>query len=154
MTEERHELSTTRLIDAPRDAVWRGFAERLGDWWAPRPWRVEVVEQDLRAGGRFATTMHGPDGEVSPGEGVFLEVVPGERVVFTDAFGFEWVPQKPFMVGTLIFADEGTGTRYTGIARHWDAESAARHEAMGFHEGWGAVAAQLEEVAREIARGR
>lgn len=146
-----HNLSIIRLIDAPRAAVWRAFTDHLTEWWCPRPWTTEIVEFDLRAGGRSAMIMRGPSGEESAMEGVFLEVVPAERVVFTDAFTAGWNPQGPFMVGSFEFTDEGGATRYTAIARHWTAEAMQQHEAMGFAEGWGTVADQLGEVARRIS---
>ncbi len=95
--------------------------------------------------------MRGPEGEVMPQEGVFLEVVPMERVVFTDAFTTGWIPAGPFIVGFLEFADEAGKTRYSAGARHWTVESCAQHEAMGFTEGWSKVAEQLEAVAKRIA---
>ncbi|MGY2733691.1 SRPBCC family protein [Sphingomonas sp. UYP23] len=146
-----HELRITRLIDAPREAVWRAFTDHLAEWWCPRPWTVELIEQDLRPGGRSAMRMRGPSGEESPQEGVFLEVVPMERIVFTDAFTKGWLPAGPFIVGFLEFADEDGKTRYVAGARHWTAEAKAQHAAMGFIEGWSTVAAQLEQVARRIA---
>ncbi len=84
------ELSISRRIDAPRSAVWAAWADprRLEEWFCPRPWRAEVRAFDLRPGGAFGTVMHGPDGErMDEGDGCFLEVVPGERVVFTSALG-------------------------------------------------------------------
>ena len=57
-------------MDAPIAAVWKAYTEHLNDWFCPPPWRAEVVEMDLRAGGRSAVTMYGPDGEVMPNEGV------------------------------------------------------------------------------------
>lgn len=146
-----HDLTITRLIDAPREAVWRAYTDHLAEWWCPRPWSVELLEQDMRPGGRSAMIMRGPDGEESPQDGVYLEIVPLERIVFTDAFSAGWRPQGPFIVGIMDFADEGTGTRYTATARHWSADAKAQHEAMGFVEGWGKVAEQLEEVAKRIA---
>ena len=146
-----HELKISRLIDAPREAVWRAFTDHLAEWWCPRPWTVEMIEQDLRPGGRSAMIMRGPNGEESPQDGVYLEVIPLERIVFTDAFTHGWNPAGPFMVGILDFADEDGQTRYTGTARHWTAEAMQQHEAMGFTEGWGKVAEQLEEVAKRIA---
>jgi uncharacterized protein YndB with AHSA1/START domain len=146
-----HELRITRLIDAPREAVWRAWTDHLAEWWCPRPWTVKIVEQDLRPGGRSAMIMRGPEGEEMPQEGIFLEVVPMERVVFTDAFTKGWIPAGPFIVGILEFADEAGGTRYTASARHWTEEAHAQHEAMGFAEGWSKVAEQLEEVAKRIA---
>lgn len=146
-----HDLTITRLIDAPREAVWRAYTDHLAEWWCPRPWSVEVIEQDMRPGGRSAMIMRGPNGEQAPQEGVYLEIVPLERIVFTDAFAGRWRPQGPFILGIMDFASEGTGTRYTATARHWTAEAKAQHEAMGFVEGWGKVAEQLEDVAKRIA---
>ena len=146
-----HELKITRLIDAPREAVWRAYTDHLAEWRCPKPWRVEILEQDMRPGGRSAMIMRGPNGEESPQEGVYLEVIPHERIVFTDAFTAGWHPAGPFMVGTLAFADEDGKTRYTASARHWTAEAMQQHDAMGFTEGWGRVAEQLEEVAKRIA---
>ena len=151
MSEDAHELWITRLIDAPREAVWRAWTDHLAEWWCPKPWTTEIVEQDLRPGGRSAMILRGPNGEESPMEGVFLEVVPAERIVFTDAFKAGWLPQGPFFVGIMEFADEDGRTRYTAGGRHWTAEAKQRHEAMGFTEGWSKVAEQLEEVARRIA---
>lgn len=145
-----HELSITRLIDAPREAVWRAWTERLTEWWAPKPWTTEIIELDLRPGGRSAMIMRGPNGEESPIEGIILEVVPQESVVFTDAFTAGWIPHAAFMVGFFRLEDEGGKTRYTAGARHWTAEALKQHEEMGFTEGWGAVAAQLEEVAKDM----
>lgn len=147
MPDQDFSLSITRLIDAPVETVWRIATERLAEWWCPKPWTVEIVEQDWRAGGRSAMIMRGPDGEEMPQEGVFLEVVPNRRFVFTDAFRAGWIPGGPFMVGTIELADEGGKTRYTATARHWTEEAKTQHEAMGFHDGWSAVAAQLAALA-------
>ncbi len=141
------ELSVSRTIAAPRDIVWRAFTERTTDWWCPKPWTTEIVEWDLRAGGRSAMVMRGPNGEVSPSDGVFLEVRHAELVVFTDAFSAGWVPQGPFMVGSMRFEDDGDGTLYTGTARHWTQEAYDQHKAMGFEQGWSVVAGQLAEIA-------
>ena len=153
MSQAEFESSITHFIDAPREAVWRAFTDHMEEWWCPKPWTTRIIERDLRAGGASVLEMRGPNGEGAdcPMAGIHLEVVPAERVVFTDAFAPGWVPQTAFMVGIMTFADEGSGTRYTGTARHWTEEARQQHEAMGFTEGWGKVAEQLEEVARRIA---
>ncbi|PAX07841.1 SRPBCC family protein [Sphingomonas lenta] len=153
MTDTTHELTVTRLIDAPREAVWRAWTDHGEEWLCPRPWRAEVLEMDLRSGGASRMMFHGPDGEAMPLQGVYLEVRPGERVVSTDALDPDWRPHGPFMVRVDEFADEGGGTRYTATARHWTAEARAQHEAMGFEAGWGASADQLAEVAKRLAAG-
>jgi uncharacterized protein YndB with AHSA1/START domain len=147
-----HELCIERVIDAPANVVWRAWTEHFEEWFCPRPWRAEIVEQDLRAGGRSAMVMRGPDGEENHLDGVFLEVVPGRRIVATDAFASGWMPQGPFMVRIDEFADEGGRTRYTAIARHWTAEAKEQHAAMGFEAGWNAATDQLEEVVRKLSR--
>ena len=148
-----YELSVTRLIDAPVDAVWKCYTDHLEEWWCPLPWTTELLEFDLRAGGRSAMIMRGPGGEEHQQEGVFLEVVPLKRIVFTDAYKAGWVPHAPFMTGFFEFDAQGDKTLYTGKARHWTEEAYRQHEAMGFVDGWGKVAEQLEEVAKRVVAG-
>ena len=104
-----HELSVTCHIAAPRERVWKMWVDRKEDWFCPKPWRAEVIEEDLRPGGRSAVRMFGPDGEdTGPMEGVFLEVVLGETVVTTDAYASGWVPQTPFLTAIwhILHKDE------------------------------------------------
>src|SRR3546814_10352232 len=109
-----HELSITRSIDAPPETVYRIWTERLGEWWAPLPYTTPVVDIDLRPGGRALMLMKGPDGTDLPHEeGVFLEIVPNEKIVFTNAFKAGWIPQDPLMVVIVTFEPETSGTRYT-----------------------------------------
>lgn len=154
MTDTLLELAVERYIDAPPAVVYRAWKERFVDWWCPKPWTTEIVEIDLRPGGRFATIMRGPAGEKSDVEGVFLEHVPERSIVFTDAYTAGWKPQKPFFTGYFSFAPEGSGTRYRAGARHWDESARRQHEAMGFEAGWGQVAAQLGAIAEAMARGK
>ena len=152
MSGAEHELSVTAYFAAPRDLCWRVWTERKADWFCPKPWRAEVIAEDMRAGGRSAVQMFGPDGEdTGPMEGVFLEVVPGERVVTTDAYRVGWLPQTPFLTAIWSFADEGEGTRFTATARHWDAEAKQRHLEMGFHPGWDQMIAQFKALAESVA---
>ncbi len=146
-----HELLIERLMDAPAGALWRAYTEHLDEWFCPPPWRAEVVEMDLRSGGRASIAMHGPNGEVMPNDGVYLEVIPERLIVFTDAFTAGWNPAGPFMVGSFAFEPQGGKTLFRGRARHWTAEAKQQHEAMGFHAGWGKMAEQWEDVAKRLA---
>lgn len=146
-------LVLSRLIAAPRAKIWRCWTEPelLKQWFCPKPWGVSHAEIDVRAGGPSFIVMRGPDGEEMPTRGVYLEVVPERKLVFTDAFVRAWKPSaKPFMAATVTFADEAGGTRYEAVCEHWSDEDRARHEAMGFHAGWGAAADQLAELAGRI----
>lgn len=148
------ELVLTRLLDAPRENVFRCWVEAdlLKQWFAPRPWSVSAAELDVRPGGSNLIVMKSPEGQEMPNQGVYLEVAPNEKLVFTDAFTSAWAPKEgqPFMVVILTFEEEAGKTRYTARVRHWTTEAKAQHETMGFHQGWGTCADQLEAVARTL----
>jgi uncharacterized protein YndB with AHSA1/START domain len=146
-----NELRIEKYIAASPETVWKVMTARTAEWWCPKPWTTEIIEQDWRAGGRSAMVMRGPNGEEAPSDGVFLEVTPNRRLVFTDAFTSGWVPHAAFMVGIMEITPEGDGTRYHGIARHWDEAAMKKHEEMGFVDGWGAVADQLAELAESVS---
>jgi uncharacterized protein YndB with AHSA1/START domain len=151
-----HDLSITRTIPAPRAVVWRCWTEPslLKQWYCPKPWQVTKAEIDVRPGGRGDVTMQGPNGEVQECPGVYLEVVPQQRLTFTDAMteGFMPGPGKPFMIGHVTLRDTPDGgTEMVWGVRHWSAEDKEKHETMGFHEGWSAAAEQLDELARQVA---
>jgi uncharacterized protein YndB with AHSA1/START domain len=147
------ELVLTRLINAPRDKVYRAWTdpELLKQWFAPKPYTTPIVEIDVRPGGSAYFVMRGPDGKDLPNRGVYLEVVPNEKLVSTDAYVAAWEPsEKPFMTLILTFEDEGGKTRYTARVRHWTVADREAHEKMGFHEGWGICADQLEALVAKI----
>lgn len=147
--ETDRDLVLTRLIDAPRARLFDAWTqpELLKQWFAPLPYTTPFAELDVRPGGANRITMRGPDGVDMPNSGVYLEVVPNERLVFTDAYTQAWVPSaKPFMTVILTFADEAGKTRYTARVRHWTVEDKEAHEKMGFHQGWGLCADQLEAL--------
>lgn len=146
-----HELSISRFIDAPPAKVWDVMVNRQGEWWCPRPWRAEVVQQERRAGGRASLTMYGPEGEVVPNEGIYLAWDEGRRFVTTDAVTADLQPAGPFMIGIWEVAPEGEGTRYTASARHWTEEAMRQHAEMGFEQGWGACADQLAALCEGAA---
>ena len=84
---ERH-LRITRVFDAPRDLLWTCWTEpeHVASWWGPEHFHtpVESVEVDPRPGGVFKTTMVDPQGNEYPSSGIFVEVVPKERLVFAE----------------------------------------------------------------------
>lgn len=148
------ELVLERIIEAPREALYRAWTEPelMKQWFTPPPWKVTHAELDVRAGGGSFIVMRGPDGEEMPSRGIYLEVVPNEKLVFTDAYVTAWEPSaKPFMTGILTFEDLGGGrTRYTARVRHFSPEDRQAHEEMGFYAGWGTATDQLEELARSL----
>jgi uncharacterized protein YndB with AHSA1/START domain len=147
------ELVLTRLINAPREKVYRAWTqpELLKQWFAPKPYTTPIVEMDVRPGGSAYFVMRGPDGKDLPNRGVYLEVVPNAKLVSTDAYVTAWEPsEKPFMTLILTFEDEGGKTRYTARVRHWTVADREAHEKMGFHDGWGLCTDQLEALVAKI----
>ncbi|MBI2716964.1 MAG: SRPBCC family protein [Rhizobiales bacterium] len=151
------ELVLTRLINAPREKVYRAWTEPelLKQWFAPKPYTTPIVEIDVRPGGSAYFVMRGPDGKDLPNRGVYLEVVPNAKLVSTDAYVKAWEPsEKPFMTLILTFEDEGgpgSGkTQYTARVRHWTVADREAHEKMGFHGGWSLCTDQLEALVTKI----
>jgi uncharacterized protein YndB with AHSA1/START domain len=96
--------------------------------------------------------MRDPDGNDLPSRGVYLEAVENERLVFTDAYTSAWEPaEKPFMTVVLTFEDQGGKTRYTARVGHWSVADCEAHVTMGFEEGWGQCADQLEALAAKLS---
>ena len=140
------DLVLEREIDVPVELVWEAWTtpDSIKEWFCPKPWSVSSCEIDLRPGGKFNTVMRSPEGQEFPNSGCYLEVVPNQRLVFTDTLlpGFRPAP-KPFFTAALLLEPTATGTRYTAIAIHGNEETRKQHEEMGFHEGWGTVVDQL-----------
>jgi uncharacterized protein YndB with AHSA1/START domain len=99
------EFVHSRLIDAPRERVFKAFSNpvHLARWWGPNGFTSTIHEFDLRPGGAWRFVMHGPDGANYPNESVFVEVVAPERIVF------EHVSDHHFRM-TITFGTQGTKT--------------------------------------------
>ncbi|MFN3207769.1 SRPBCC family protein [Roseovarius sp.] len=147
------DLSFTRTLKAPRALIWECWTtpEHIKHFFVPKPHGIESCEIDLRVGGRFNTVMN-VDGQLMDNKGVYLEVVDQTRLVFTDTYTEGWAPvPDPFMTAILDLEDDGQGgTIYTATARHRSPEAKKTHEDMGFFDGWGTVATQLEEYAQSL----
>lgn len=148
------DLMLERVIDVPPHLVWLAWTtpEHLCKWFTPKPWKTVACEIDLRPGGKFFTTMESPEGEQFPNAGCYLEVVPNQRLMWTDALQPGYRPAPPpeagnplggFMTAIIQMEPAGSGTKYTAIALHHDDAARGKHEAMGFKEGWGKALDQL-----------
>lgn len=151
------DLVLVREVNAPRDIIFECWTseQHLPHFFVPKPHKVTSCNIDPRVGGAFESTFD-VDGNVMENKGVFLEVVPNEKLVFTDTYSVGWKPAaEPFMTALLFLEDLGGGrTKYTAIARHRNSDTAKQHAAMGFQDGWGTVVTQLETYAQSLLKGR
>ncbi|HEY8176012.1 MAG TPA: SRPBCC domain-containing protein [Gemmatimonadaceae bacterium] len=124
-------LEVRRTIPAPRERVFQAWTrpEDVKKWAAPGEMTTPIAEVDLRVGGKYRIEMQSPNGARHVASGVYREVTPPKRLVYT--WGWEDSSVKDSVV-TVEFQDRGKSTEV--ILRHErlpDAESRARHT-----EGW------------------
>ena len=147
------DLQLVRELNAPRELLYKCWTtpEHLVHWFVPKPHKVTHFSLDVRPGGACNTTFE-VDGNLMENNRVYLEVIPNEKLVFTDGYTAGWKPApQPFMTAIVTFEDLGGGrTRYTATARHRNPASAKAHKDMGFYDGWGTVATQLEAYAQGL----
>ena len=99
-------LALQRHYPVAPEKVWRAWtdAEAVKRWWGPGPGEpVSLAELDVRVGGRFRIVFGGPDGKMHECAGVYKEVVPNRKLVFT----WHWPNSTPERVSvvTIIFKD-------------------------------------------------
>jgi uncharacterized protein YndB with AHSA1/START domain len=161
---DKLDLVLERTIDAPVDLVWKAYTnpEHLKQWFAPRPYEITECELDLKPGGIFRIRMQGPDGfDTGHGNaGCVLAVEEGKTFSWTSALGPDYRPAvlastgcESFPLTAIVtFADAGNGkTAYKAVALHANESDREKHEQMGFHDGWGTVAGQLELYAQQLS---
>ena len=147
------DLILERVVDVPRELVWAAWTkpEHIVHWFAPKPWTTTDCEIDLHPGGIIRFTMRSPEGKDFPNVGCILEVVPQERLVWTDALLPGYRPSaKPFFTAIIALEKQGKGTRYTATAIHRDEAGRKQHEEMGFYEGWGQCLDQLVAYSKTM----
>src|SRR5687768_9701738 len=88
---EKQEIVITRIFDAPRELVWKAWTEpeHFKRWWGPKEYTCPFCEMDLRVGGKYLNCMRSPEGQEYWSTGVYREIIPMERLVFTDCFADE-----------------------------------------------------------------
>ena len=104
--KQKPSLSLSRHYPASPEKVWRAWteAEAVKKWWGPGPGEpVSLAELDVRVGGRFRIVFGGPDGKAHECAGVYKEVVPHRKLVFT----WSWPNSTPERVSvvTIVFKD-------------------------------------------------
>jgi len=109
------EIVIARSFDAPRELVWHAWTdpEQVVRWWGPLGFTTTIEVMDVRPGGVWKHTMHGPDGTQFPNHCVFEDVVEHERIVFSNGGSRENGPQVNFVSTWTFEAVEAGKTRVT-----------------------------------------
>jgi uncharacterized protein YndB with AHSA1/START domain len=105
MTEPKsNEIEITRMYDAPVQMVWDAWTDpqQVAQWWGPRGFTLTTHRKDLRAGGSWVFTMHGPDGVDYPNKTQYLEVDPYSRLVYDHGANDD---RPPMFRVTVLFTD-------------------------------------------------
>lgn len=154
------EFMLSRVLNAPRDLVWKCFTDprRMKEWWGPKGFKVLHSKMDLRPGGTYHYGMESPTGQAMWGIFHFREVMPQEKMVFVNSFSDEkggttrhpMAPTWPLeMLSTFTFEDEPGGK--TKFTLRWSPHNATDEERKTFEAGfdsmrggWGGTLEQLE----------
>jgi len=149
------DLVIERLVEVPRLSLWDAWtkAEHLKQWFAPAPWSVVDCEIELYPGGLFRTVLRSPEGSETPNVGCYLQILAGQRLVWTTALLPRFRPTANAslpITAAVTLEDEESGTRYVAHAMHADEAGRQQHEEMGFYEGWNRILDQLIAYASKL----
>ena len=148
-------ITMTRTFDAPRELVFTAWTDpvHLAQWWGPHGFTNPVCEVDLRVGGAWRIDMQGPDGTIYPNKGVYREIVPPERLVFSDIVDDDasaWGDTPPpSSISTVTFEEHDGKTTMTMVTR---LQSVAARDAMLEMGAEAGMTESLERLEALLAR--
>ena len=135
-------LSLERKLKAAPAEVWRAWTdpEAMKRWFAPSDaFSVPIAEAEVRVGGRYRIVMKAPDGEQHDVSGVYREVVPNRKLVFT--WAWRSTPERESLV-TVWLRPAGSGTELTLThEQFFDDEARDKHQ-----HGWIGCLDRLEKL--------
>ena len=142
-------LVIKRTFDAPRDLVWKVWSDpdEARNWWGPNGFTLPFVEMDQRPGGKWRARMVSPDGKDFWQHGVYREIVPPEKTVYT--FIWDSEPQHEMLV-TVLFAARGNKTEMT--FRQEGFRSA--DEKAGHEDGWNQTFDRMATYLKKTQGGK
>ena len=131
-------LTMTRVFDAPREIVFAAWTDpkQVAQWWGPTGFTNPVCELDVRPGGAILIHMRAPDGTIYPMTGVYKEIVPPERIVFTSAALDKDGKAMFENLNTVIFSEHDGKTTVALRVEVLKSSAAAEPYLAGMEMGW------------------
>ncbi|RYG70801.1 polyketide cyclase [bacterium] len=153
-TGSNHQIVITRLINAPRELVFKTFTEsqQMAIWWGPHTFSNPSVELDVRVGGSWRIVMKGPDGYEFPVGGTYLEVEEPGRLVYTADHlqDFKGETPPPTAIHDLTFEDRDGKTFMTAVFRFETKEDLEAMVGYQFSAGWNQGMERLEALLGNV----
>ena len=143
----QHELSVSRVLDAPRSLVFKVWSspEHLMRWWGPKNFTPPQVDTYFRRCGRWSATIRSPEGADFPAHGVYAEINEPERLVLSFCWDEDGERGNDTLI-TVTLKEAGSGTRLTFHQAFFDTrETRDSHE-----EGWGECMDRLVDYVAGI----
>lgn len=155
------EIVITRIIDAPKDLVFKAWTEpeMIKKWWGPKGFTAPEIQVDLREGGKYLYAMQDENGKLYWSGGEFREVDAPNRLVVTDHFSDEkgnTLSPTDYGLGedfpkesvvTVEFDDDDGKTRLSIIYELPESkETREAIEKSGMSEGWNSSLDKLQEL--------
>jgi len=142
-------LVIKRTFDAPRDLVWKAWSdpEHAKNWWGPHGFTLPFVEMDQRPGGKWRAQMRGPDGKDLWQHGVYREIVPPEKTVYT--FIWDSNPDDEMLV-TVLFAARGDKTDMTFRQEGFKSQE----DKAGHEDGWNQTFDRMAAYIKTLQGGK
>jgi uncharacterized protein YndB with AHSA1/START domain len=144
-----NEISITRFYRAPLKTVWNAWTdvEQVAKWWGPRGFTLTTHSKELKPGGIWHYTMHGPDGVDYPNKTLYHEVVEYARLVYDHGGNDE---RAPLFRVTALFSEVKGGTQMDMTMRLPTAEAAEethkRIKKFGGNSTWDRLAEYLAKT--------
>jgi len=139
-TATKPSLTIKRRLKAPPAKVYATWTdpEKVKGWMGTSEMKASHVECDLRVGGRYRWVMIAPSGEQHDVRGVYREIVPNEKLVFT--WAWKSTPERESLV-TVLLKPDGDGTLLTLMhEQFFDEDARDRH-----NDGWSNCLDKMEK---------